>query len=52
MANMVIVQMEGKGLCSLNDKVSKFWPEFAQSGKASITISELLSHQVSLPKIC
>eukprot|EP00009_Paramoeba_aestuarina_P010238 CAMPEP_0201530872 /NCGR_PEP_ID=MMETSP0161_2-20130828/45984_1 /ASSEMBLY_ACC=CAM_ASM_000251 /TAXON_ID=180227 /ORGANISM="Neoparamoeba aestuarina, Strain SoJaBio B1-5/56/2" /LENGTH=170 /DNA_ID=CAMNT_0047933457 /DNA_START=236 /DNA_END=745 /DNA_ORIENTATION=- len=45
---MTLVQMEGKGLCSLDDRVSKFWPQFGQAGKESLTISELLSHQAGL----
>src|SRR5436853_7873988 len=28
--------------------VSEFWPEFAQAGKASVTIAGLLSHQAGL----
>lgn len=33
---------------SLEERVSKFWPEFAQAGKENITIAELLSHRAGL----
>jgi len=32
----------------LNSRVAEFWPEFAQAGKAEITIAQLLSHQAGL----
>jgi CubicO group peptidase (beta-lactamase class C family) len=32
----------------LDRAVAEFWPEFAQSGKASITLAQLLSHQAGL----
>lgn len=33
---------------SLEEPVSKFWPEFRQAGKEKITIAELLSHRAGL----
>jgi CubicO group peptidase (beta-lactamase class C family) len=32
----------------LERRVAEFWPEFAQSGKSEITLSQLLSHQAGL----
>lgn len=32
----------------LDDPVAAHWPEFAQAGKGSVTIAELLSHQAGL----
>jgi CubicO group peptidase (beta-lactamase class C family) len=32
----------------LGQKVAEFWPEFAQAGKAEITLAQLLSHQTGL----
>jgi CubicO group peptidase (beta-lactamase class C family) len=29
--------------------VARYWPEFAQNGKAAITVSQLMSHQAGLP---
>lgn len=40
-----VLQEHGIGL---QRKVSEFWPQFAQSGKEQITLSELLSHQAGL----
>jgi CubicO group peptidase (beta-lactamase class C family) len=34
-----------RGLVSYDDKVSKYWPEFAVKGKGELTIGMLLSHQ-------
>ncbi len=33
---------------ALDRRVAEFWPEFAQSGKESITLAQLLSHQAGL----
>jgi CubicO group peptidase (beta-lactamase class C family) len=32
----------------VDQRVAKFWPQFAQAGKAGITIAQLLSHQAGL----
>lgn len=37
-----------RGLCTYEDKVARFWPDFAANGKADITIGQLLSHQAGL----
>ncbi len=37
-----------KGLLDYDDVVAKFWPEFAQNGKDSITVRNLLCHQAGL----
>ncbi len=29
--------------------VARYWPEFAENGKAAVTVSQLLSHQAGLP---
>jgi CubicO group peptidase (beta-lactamase class C family) len=34
-----------RGLATYDDKVSKYWPEFAAAGKGDVTIGMLLSHQ-------
>jgi CubicO group peptidase (beta-lactamase class C family) len=38
-----------RGAFRYEDKVASHWPEFAQNGKANITIAHLLSHQAALP---
>jgi CubicO group peptidase (beta-lactamase class C family) len=40
-----------RGQIAFEDRVAKFWPEFAQSGKASITVRDVLSHRAGLPQI-
>ncbi|MCZ8378991.1 serine hydrolase [Mycobacterium sp. CPCC 205372] len=37
-----------KGLFSYDDRVADLWPEFAQAGKADITVRQLLAHQAGL----
>lgn len=37
------------GLLDYDEKVSTYWPEFAQNGKENITVRQLLSHQAGLP---
>ena len=36
------------GLIDLDTTVASYWPEFAQNGKATITVRQLLSHQAGL----
>ncbi len=38
-----------RGLLDYAAPVARYWPEFAQNGKAAITVSQLLSHQAGLP---
>lgn len=37
------------GEVDLNSPVSKYWPEFAQAGKETITVLDLATHQAGLP---
>jgi len=37
-----------KGYFEYDEKVSKYWPNFAQNGKEDITIRQLLSHKAGL----
>ena len=37
-----------RGLFSYDQPVADFWPEFAENGKAAVTIGQLLSHQAGL----
>ena len=45
-ASLLHVLQEQK--IELDRRVAEFWPEFAQSGKATVTLAELLSHQAGL----
>jgi CubicO group peptidase (beta-lactamase class C family) len=38
-----------RGELSLDDPVSRYWPAFAQRGKAGITIRQVLQHRSGLP---
>ena len=38
-----------QGLLDLNAPVAKYWPEFAEAGKAGVPIHMLLTHRVGLP---
>jgi len=40
-----------RGQIAFEDRVAKFWPEFAQAGKASITLRDVLSHRAGLPQV-
>lgn len=38
-----------RGLFDYEAKVADYWPEFAQNGKAEVTVRQLLDHQAGLP---
>src|SRR5215470_8677464 len=40
-----------RGLLDLDAPVARYWPEFAQAGKAEIPVSYVLSHRASLPAV-
>ncbi|MBN1803075.1 MAG: beta-lactamase family protein [Candidatus Lokiarchaeota archaeon] len=48
MSAMAIALAHSKGYFEYDEKVSKYWPEFAQNGKEDVTIRQLLSHQAGL----
>ena len=48
---LAVAVAASRGLLSYDAKVADFWPEFAQSGKADVTVRQLLSHQAGLPVI-
>ena len=43
-----VMQLVEKGKVRLNDPVAKYLPEFAQNGKADITVRQLLTHYSGL----
>ena len=47
-ATVAAILME-RGLIDYADPVAAHWPEFAQNGKADITLAHVLSHQAGLP---
>jgi len=49
MAALCALRLVQNGVLELDAPVAKYWPEFAQNGKAAITVRMLLAHQASLP---
>jgi CubicO group peptidase (beta-lactamase class C family) len=43
-----VAMLVDRGLCSYDDKVSRYWPEFAAEGKGDVTIGMLMSHQAGI----
>jgi len=47
-SGMAVALAHSKGYFEFDEKVSKYWPDFAQNGKENITVRQLLSHQAGL----
>lgn len=47
-ATCVLMLVE-RGVLDVDEKVSAYWPEFGQAGKADVTLRQVLSHQAGLP---
>lgn len=43
-----VMQLWDRGLLNISDPVMKYWPEFGQNGKDSITLWQLLTHTSGL----
>jgi CubicO group peptidase (beta-lactamase class C family) len=48
MSAAAVLVAHSRGLLDFNEPVVTYWPEFAQNGKESITLRQLLSHQAGL----
>jgi CubicO group peptidase (beta-lactamase class C family) len=48
MAGLAMALAHSRGLFEYDERVSTYWPEFAQQGKERITVRQLLSHQAGL----
>jgi CubicO group peptidase (beta-lactamase class C family) len=48
LAAMAMAVAHSRGLFALDEPVARYWPEFAQEGKAAVTVRALLSHQAGL----
>eukprot|EP00510_Aplanochytrium_minuta_P009350 CAMPEP_0184060318 /NCGR_PEP_ID=MMETSP0956-20121227/10696_1 /TAXON_ID=627963 /ORGANISM="Aplanochytrium sp, Strain PBS07" /LENGTH=463 /DNA_ID=CAMNT_0026356301 /DNA_START=28 /DNA_END=1419 /DNA_ORIENTATION=+ len=48
---LCVCMLADRGLLDLDDKVSKFWPEFGQNGKEDIRISDVLRHEAGLGQL-
>ena len=51
-ASVVMAVAADRGLFKYSDKVSSLWPEFAQAGKADMTIADVLRHDAGLHSFC
>ena len=50
LAGACIYMLKERGRLEWDDPVAKFWPEFGQNGKETVTIRHLLSHQGGFPE--
>ncbi|NHJ85155.1 MAG: beta-lactamase family protein [Asgard group archaeon] len=48
---LALALAQSRGLFDYDERISKYWPEFAQQGKENITIRQLLAHQAGLYSI-
>ena len=46
-----VLRLVDAGVVDLDAPVSRYWPEFAQAGKAAVPVRVLLAHQAGLPAI-
>lgn len=51
MTAICLHMLADRGLVDFNAKVADYWPEFAQNGKAGITVAQLVSHQGGLSSV-
>ncbi|MDQ7905085.1 serine hydrolase domain-containing protein [Phytohabitans sp. ZYX-F-186] len=48
MAAMTLAVAHSRGWLDFDERVSTYWPEFAQRGKEQVTVRQLLAHQAGL----
>jgi len=48
LAAMTLAVAHSRGWLDYDERVCKYWPEFAQNGKDKITVRQLLAHQAGL----
>jgi len=48
LAAMTLALAHSRGWLDYDERVAAYWPEFAQNGKAQITVRQLLAHQAGL----
>lgn len=49
LASACVMLLMQRSALSLDDPLSRYWPEFGAEGKSHLTIAEVLSHQARLP---
>jgi CubicO group peptidase (beta-lactamase class C family) len=50
-ASLAVAVAASRGLLDYDAKIADYWPEFAQAGKGSITVRQLLGHQAGLAAV-
>ena len=48
LAAMTLAIAHSRGWLDYDERIAKYWPEFAQNGKQEITVRQLLAHQAGL----
>lgn len=48
---IALLRLVERGLIDLDAPAARYWPEFAQAGKAEVPVHMLMSHRVGLPAI-
>ena len=48
MSSVVLAKLHSDGLLDINEKISRYWPEFGRNGKEDITVAQLVQHKSGL----
>jgi CubicO group peptidase (beta-lactamase class C family) len=51
LAAIALALMHSRGLLDYDERVSEYWPQFAQKRKEAVTVRQLLGHEAGLPVI-
>jgi CubicO group peptidase (beta-lactamase class C family) len=51
LAAMTLALAHSRGWLDYDERVATYWPEFAQAGKAAVTVRQLLGHEAGLPVV-
>ena len=49
MASLCVLMLADRGQLDLGAPVARYWPEFAQNGKAGVLVRHVMSHSAGLP---
>ena len=50
-AAICVLRAVEQGLFSLNDRITDYWPDFAQEGKSHLKVADILSHRTGVSAI-